>query len=222
MIDKSPQKIKEMFNNLSGCYDSYNNFISLFLHKFIKKKAVKSLDIKQNLKILDLCCGTGDLAGIIQKNHPENEITGIDFSSKMLEIAKRKNKNIKFIEAQAEKIPFKDNCFDIILMSFGLRNIKDIDSSIEEIYRVLEYKGKFLHLDFGNKTLTSRIYDTILTLIIKLFFKNKNSYFYLINSKKEFLSPDELVKKFESFGFKHLKTKYYLCGIISYQIFKKP
>ena len=90
-VDKSSKKIEKMFDDISPIYDMMNNLISLNTHKIIKKSALKRLKIKNNAKILDLCCGSGDLAFLIQEMYPDCEIIGVDFSSKMLEIAQEKN-----------------------------------------------------------------------------------------------------------------------------------
>ena len=83
--------IKNLFDNLSNKYDFMNNIISFGTHKLIKKKAVRSLKIKPNSKVLDLCCGTGDLGAIIKEIEPTCDVVGVDFSQQMLEIARKKN-----------------------------------------------------------------------------------------------------------------------------------
>ena len=89
--DKNPQKIKNMFDEISIYYDKMNNFISLGSHFIIKFLAIKELNIKPRTNILDLCCGTGDFSQLITRFYPRANIIGLDFSTEMLKLAKKKN-----------------------------------------------------------------------------------------------------------------------------------
>lgn len=220
-LDKTPEKIHTMFNMISDKYDLINNIMSFGFQWVIKQSCIKLLKITPHSNVLDLCTGTGDLARIIKKQQPKAIITGIDFSEKMLEIAKDKGENINYLQGDAIDLPFLDNEFDFITMGFGLRNIQNAEKAVEEIYRVLKPKGKFLHLDFGAKNFFSKIFDTMVPILIKPFSDNTFAYNYLIKSKQEFLSPEDLIKDFESKGFKLIKRKDYCFGIISCQIFEK-
>ena len=134
-------------------YDFINDLMSFGLHKKIKEESIKRLNIKPNSIVLDLCCGTGDLAKIIKQKHSDSTVIGVDFSSKMLELAKEKVKDVEFIEMNVQNMSFSDNYFDCVVCSFGLRNVEHIDKALYEIHRVLKPEGKFLHLDFGNKNI---------------------------------------------------------------------
>ncbi|MBR6098516.1 ubiquinone/menaquinone biosynthesis methyltransferase [bacterium] len=220
--DKTPEKISEMFDDIALNYDRNNNIISLGLHNRIKKLALKNLTLKDNFKILDICCGTGDIEKILLKTKYALDITGIDFSEKMLLIANDCHSDkVHFIKADATDLPFEDNSFDTITMTFGLRNIQNRTKAIKEAYRVLRKDGEFLHLDFGVKNFPSKIFDFIAKTGIKLFYKDKLPYEYLINSKKEFPEPDEIIKEFAAENFKLKKKKDFLLGIISMQIYTK-
>lgn len=185
-LDKRPETIQTMFNMISEKYDFMNNVISFGFQNFVKTDSIKMLNIKPHENILDLCCGTGDLTKIIKNYYPKAFVTGLDFSDKMIEIAKNKVLNAKFIQADATNLPFPDNTFDAVTMGFGLRNIQNAEKAIEEIYRVLRPNGRFLHLDFGEKNFLSKIYDKTILSIIGLFTDNTFAYKYLINSKKTF------------------------------------
>jgi len=131
-------EIRCMFNKISNDYDFLNNLISLFLHKFIKGQAIKSLNIKADAKVLDICTGSGDLAFIIKKNCTNCTIFAIDFSDEMLTIAKKKYPDIIFLKMDALKLDFDDESFDYIVMGFGFRNIIDKNLALAEIKRVLK------------------------------------------------------------------------------------
>ena len=220
-MNKTSQEIKNLFNNISKNYDFLNNIISFYTHKKIKLEAIKLLDITNNSSVLDLCTGTGDLIGLIKKLYPKVNIIGADFSNEMLKIAKEKYPDIDFIETNAEELIFKDNSFDFIVMSFGYRNIKDKKKAQKEILRVLKKEGLFLHLDFGNKNIISFLYNLFLKFLVKFFIKDKASYNYLICSKKEFQTPKELIKDFNSEGFKLIKRKNFIFNTVSALVFKK-
>lgn len=221
IIDKSPQTIHTMFNMLAKNYDKINDIMSFGTHNYAKAKSLSNLKINPHDRVLDLCCGTGDLARIMKEIQPDACIIGADFSERMLEIAKDKNPNIKFMQLDATNLPFEDNSFDIVTMGFGLRNIQNAEKAVEEIYRVLKPSGKFLHLDFGKKNFISRIYDKLIPIIVGNFTENPSAYRYLIKSRQIFPEPADLIKDFEKKGFKLEKRKDYLFGVISSQIMIK-
>lgn len=234
-VNKSPEKIQKMFDKISYKYDFINNLMSFGTHFLIKKDCINSLDGKTDAKILDLCCGTGDLTRILKEKFPDAEVFGVDFSDKMLEIAKRKasdipspvgrmserQEGVKYLHADVTNLPFKDNTFDIVTTGFGLRNIENFNGALDEIYRVLKPNGLFLHLDFGEKNFLNKMFDIIIPKFIRIFTKNNEAYSYLVKSKKEFPEPKELIEIFEGKSFKFLKRKDYLSGAISCQIFNK-
>lgn len=213
--------LKNMFNKIALKYDFMNNIISLGTHKIVKEKAIKDLNIQSKSKILDLCCGTGDLARIIKQKYPTCDVVGVDFSHEMLEIARKNNRNITFWEADVTKLPFEKNSFDYIVMGFGLRNIPEKNKALEEIYRVLKTNGKFLHIDFGKHNLASKILDVFILTAAKLFYKNTKPYKYLILSKRNFLEPEELIELYKFNRFNYLSQKFLLLDIISSQIITK-
>lgn len=220
-FDKSPQKIQAMFNLISGKYDLLNNVMSLGTQKYVKYMSIKSLNIKPCAGVIDLCCGTGDLARIIKQIEADTEVTGIDFSGKMLEIARRKSKDIQYLQGDVTNLPFGDNTFDFAVMGFGLRNIQNAEKAVEEVYRILKSGGYFMHLDFGNKNIISKLFDFIIPILARLFTDNYSAYSYLIKSKQIFPEPEDLIKDFENKGFKLRKRKDFLFGVISMQIMIK-
>ena len=220
-MDKSSQKISKMFNKTAKQYDVFNNVISCFTHKNVKQNAIRCLKIQKGAKILDLCCGSGDLSCIIKQLQPDSEVIGVDFSEKMLDIAKQKNPNVTYYLRNAENLNFENDIFDFVVMGFGLRNIETPQNALNEIYRVLKQGGKFLQLDFGETTILSKIYDKFVLLLMKILSKNPEAYQYLIQSKNEFPPPPQLIKNFEAAGFKYVTHKYMLFKIISFQIMQK-
>lgn len=220
-FDKEPQKIKNMFDEISVYYDNMNNFISLGTHLILKYLCVRKLELKPRSMVLDLCCGTGDFTKIISIFFPRVKVIGLDFSEKMLKIAKSKNPSGVFMQGDCTNLPFESGEFDYITMGFGLRNISDRQKAISECYRVLDKGGKFLHLDFGEHNFISKIFNFIVFVFAAVLNKNSHHYKYLIESKNQFPAPDNLIQEFEECGFKYVKRCDYLFGVISAQIMQK-
>lgn len=220
-INKNPEKIKNMFDEISSYYDFMNNVISFGMHYVIKFLAIKELKIEPRTMILDLCCGTGDFTKIISKFYPRARIIGFDISEKMIKLAKIKNPLGVFMQGDCTDLPFEDGEFDYVTMGFGLRNIENRDEAISEIYKVLKKGGKFLQLDFGEHNFISKIFDFVVPLEVKLLKKEPQNYEYLLKSKNEFPEPDELIREFEKHGFKYVKKCCFLFDTISVQIVEK-
>lgn len=227
-FSKKPEKIKKLFNDLSRSYDKLNDIMSFGLHRIIKKDLInrvkKSLPEAQN--ILDLCTGTGDLAAILKKKYPQSKIVGVDFSEKMLEIARKKHSGIEFLQGDCTKLPFENEQYDLCVISFGLRNIEDIKKALNEIYRVLKPGGYFVNIDLGkpnkffNIFLKPYMYFWIV-LMGKIFHGDEMPYKYLTKSNEEFYSQKELVNIYAEMDFSEIKNKDYLFGQIASQISKK-
>ena len=174
MIDKNPEKIKNMFNALASRYDFMNFAISLGIQKIIKQKSVGLIKIKKGARIADLCCGTGEIAELLARNENVDKVFALDFSPEMLQIAKTKRKSdkIEFIESDCTNLPFESSSLDGCTLGFGLRNFENYEKVVSEIARVLKNGGFFLHLDLfkGNKPV-NKIFDILDVILAKIFSK---------------------------------------------------
>ena len=215
------KQIQFIFDEISQYYDFMNNLISFGTHYFIKYSALKKLNIKPNSTIVDLCCGTGDFVNLINNYYPNSKVIGIDFSQKMLKLAKLKNPTKDFIQADCTNLPFENEIFNYATIGFGLRNIQDRTKAINEIYRILTKGGKVLHIDFGKNNIFSKIFDIFVELFAKVFKKDKQSYEYLIKSKNKFPPPEILSKEFLQQGFSSVEIYYYMFGVIGVIIAEK-
>ncbi len=217
MQSKTPEKICALFNQIAPHYDQNNDIISIFTHRFIKQHVVNSIpDLPPDSQILDLCTGTGDIARLLQKRFDNAQITGADFSKEMLKIARRKHRGINFELADCLKLPFADESFDLITMSFGLRNTANYNRAMSEIKRVLKPDGIFVHLDFGKE---AKFVDEIFHKIVKFIaeIQEDDSYVYLLESKNNFPPAEKLIELFAEHGLQTKLRKDYLQGIISAQ-----
>lgn len=211
--------MKSMFNDIAKNYDFLNDVMTFFTQKSIKNSAINSLKPNHS-NILDVCTGTGDIAIMLAKKFPNASITALDFSLEMLKIAKIKSKNlnINFINKNALDMPFLNNSFDLCTISFGLRNLPDITAAIKEIHRVLATNGELLIIDLGKPKMNwlyPLILDKVIPILGKIFHENKYPYQYLVESQKDFPSPQNLSKVLQSVGFADTKIRNFLFGTIT-------
>lgn len=218
--------IKEMFNTIAKSYDKLNDIISFNFQSNIKKQAIGNLSLNQKIKVLDVCTGTGDIAIYFAKLLPCANVTGIDFSPEMLKVAlvKAENiSNIKFMEGEALNLPFSDGEFDISFISFGLRNLTDLEQGLKEMKRVTKTGGTVSSLDMGKmKGLLAPFFNFFLFKIVPIlglvFSAKFAAYKYLPRSTEKFPSQERLLEIFEEIGLKNVKKHDFLFGAISQQI----
>lgn len=197
------EQVTKMFDNISGNYDELNRVISLGIDMKWRKKVVKVVSDKNPKTILDIATGTGDLV-IMMANSSAEKIIGLDLSAGMLEVGKEKIKQknlsdkIDMIQADSENIPFEDNYFDAITVSFGIRNFENLEKGLSEIYRVLKPGGIFVILEtsvptkFPYKQGYFFYSKVILPIIGKIFSKDKSAYSYLSSSAANFPFGEKL------------------------------
>jgi demethylmenaquinone methyltransferase/2-methoxy-6-polyprenyl-1,4-benzoquinol methylase len=216
--------VKYIFNDISETYDFLNHFLSCGVDIVWRNKFIKSLNFSNHDKVLDVATGTGDVAFAIRKKY-KTEIIGLDLSVNMLEKAKQKLKkykidDISFIEGDAESLPFDDNTFDKLVISYGLRNLGNCEKGLSEFYRVLKPSGKIGILEFlhPESTIIARIFkfyfNKILPRVASLF-SNSKAYRYLPESVENFLSADELRSALNKVGFDDVSSKNMSFGITS-------
>ncbi len=231
-ISKKKETISSMFNNIAKKYDFLNHFLSMGIDKQWRKKIRKYIKTKKHDAILDVATGTGDLAIELSKLKPK-KIYGIDIAEKMIDIGKEKIKNkkldtiITLQTADALKIPFPDNNFDIVTCAFGVRNFENLSEGLKEILRVLKNKGELIILEFSqpkNKLITffyKFYFHKILPFIGKKISKDKEAYSYLPASVETFPAGKDLLSVINSIGYKKSKYKTLSFGIASIYICSK-
>lgn len=193
-IDDKQKLVAGVFDSVASRYDLMNDFMSLGIHRLWKRDAVARLQVRPNHNVLDLACGSGDLALLIAPKVSQGHITLSDINSSMLDVAKNRLidkgiiNNIQLTQANAESLPFLDNTFDRIIMGFGLRNVTHKDRALASIYRVLKPGGRAIILEFSHPTnpLLSSWYDTysfhVLPFLGKVVANDADSYRYLAES----------------------------------------
>ncbi|MBB6680686.1 bifunctional demethylmenaquinone methyltransferase/2-methoxy-6-polyprenyl-1,4-benzoquinol methylase UbiE [Aequorivita sp. 609] len=216
--DGKKKQVEQMFDNISENYDGLNRVISLGSDIKWRKKVIKMVgDTKPN-SILDIATGTGDLAIQFAESTNAEKIVGLDLSEGMLSIAKKKvsgkpiSQKIEFIQGDSEALPFEDNTFDAITVSFGIRNFENLEVGLSEILRVLKSNGIFVVLEtsvpskFPFKQGYNLYSKNILPLIGKVFSKDKVAYKYLSESASTFPHGEKLNNILGEIGFKNVEN----------------
>ena len=194
-----------MFGSIAQRYDLANHVLSCGFDFYWRKRASDMVRVWRPAKILDLATGTGDLALVLQRNFPEAEVIGADFSAEMLEIAKRKGVR-ETVVADARHLPFNDGAFDVVTIAFGLRNLPDWAEGLREMRRVLRPGGHLLILDFSlpKRALMRSAYRFYLhhwvPLVGSALTKQKTAYDYLGESIENFPSGAAMTRLLEESG----------------------
>ena len=191
------EQLAQMFDNISENYDGLNRVISLGIDMKWRKKVVALVAEKKPETILDIATGTGDLV-IMMSNTSAKKIIGLDISAGMLEVGKKKieakklTEKIEMVLGDSENMPYPDNYFDAITVSFGIRNFETLEKGLAEIYRVLKPNGIFVILEtsvptkFPFKQGYAFYTKYILPIIGKVFSKDNDAYGYLSESAANF------------------------------------
>ncbi len=221
--DTKKQQVEEMFDTISGNYDGLNRVISLGSDVKWRKKVVQLVADHEPASILDIATGTGDLALQFSKKIPDAKVVGLDLSEGMLSVARKKasrsSLNVSFVKGDSEALPFEDDSFNAITVSFGIRNFETLEKGLAEIYRVLTPGGKFVILE---TSVPSRfpwkqgyyIYTKgILPIIGKLFSKDKVAYRYLSESASVFPFGEKLNNILRKIGFIEVENNPQTLGV---------
>ena len=201
-LQNTKNLVSGVFDKVYDKYDLMNNLMSLGIHKSWKRQLIYSMNPKKNKKIIDVACGTGDIAKLfMEATNNNSKIYCVDPNRKMISIGKHKLKNYNNISwkiASAENLPFKDSQFDYYVISFGLRNAKNLNKALSEAYRVLKKGGRFFCLEFSKidndyLNFIYQNYSKLIPVIGEFIIGDKKPYEYLIQSIKEFIDQKELI-----------------------------
>jgi len=216
--------VQNVFDQVYDQYDLMNDLMSLGIHRLWKKTLLNLMNPSPRQKLVDVACGTGDIAKLFLNNvSKESEITCVDPNRGMLRKGKEKlsiYKNIKWIVASAEKLPLKENSFDFYTISFGLRNAKNLDKALKEAYRVLKPGGRYMCLEFSkiqnsNLNFLYKNYSKLIPSIGRLVVGQKKPYEYLLKSIENFVNQEELINLMEKNGFNKCDYQNLSGGIVS-------
>ncbi len=216
--------VKEVFDKVFNKYDLMNDCMSLGIHRIWKKNFIQMLNPSDKKKLIDVGCGTGDIANLyIKATSNQSSIICIDPNKKMIEEGKKKlnkYKNISWKVGIAENLKISSNIYDFYTISFGLRNTKNINKSLSEAYRVLKKGGRFLCLEFSkveNKNLNFiyKEYSKIIPLLGNVVVGDKKPYKYLIKSIEKFVNQEELLELMKKNKFQNCSYRNLSGGIVA-------
>lgn len=217
--------VREMFTSIAPRYDLLNHVLSFNIDRLWWRRAARSFSHilnRSDARVLDLCCGTGDMAFALRRQAGRTpiEILGADFSHAMLQRAgvKSVGMRLRWIEADALRLPFSDGSFDLVTSAFGFRNLADYDAGLREITRVLKPGGECGILDFGEpKGIIGKGYRVyfrhVLPRVGTLISGVKGPYAYLPASVERFPEPEAMCQRMKSCGFRSASWTPYTFGI---------
>jgi len=194
-------QVNRLFATIARRYDRLNDLMSLGLHRRWKRRLVQLAG--QPRDVLDLCCGTGDIAGLFTARR----VVGVDFTEEMLQIAAARTPRVTWIRADALRLPFADASFDAVTVGYGLRNLANIEHGLREVYRVLRPGGIFLSLDFGKpeSKLWRWCYFTFLRTTVpvmgRAFCGDWHAYSYILTSLENYPAQRGVQHLMEQCGY---------------------
>ena len=228
------KQVEEMFDNISSNYDFLNHFLSFGIDHIWRRKTIRLMQAKNPKLILDVATCTGDLAFAAYKKLNPDKIIGLDLSNGMLEVGRNKIKKkklenkLEFVQGDSENLPFEDNFFDSVMVSFGVRNFENLNMGLKEIFRVLKPGGNIFVLEFSKpkkfpvKQLFGFYSKSILPLLGSFFSKDKSAYHYLPESVDAFPEGNNFTNELDQVGFSNSSYKTLTGGISSIYIAEKP
>lgn len=222
------QQVKNIFDSIAGRYDFLNHLLSFGVDHYWRRKALKLSKVGSETILLDVACGTGDVA-IEAYRQGVRKIVGADFSHNMLGLFRKKSEWIvgKVIQTTAEQMPFRDDTFTNITVAFGVRNFYDIKEGFKSFHRVLKPTGKATVIEFQMpenklfKSLYKFYFKKVLPIIGGIISKNKSAYKYLPESVEEFDEKISLVDLLKEAGFKSVIKHKLTFGIVQVVIAEK-
>jgi len=221
-LNKDPDDVSKMFDGVANRYDFLNDLLSLGRTKAWRKVVTSIIGPKPGLKILDIAAGTGSSTRPLVDAGAD--VIALDFSAGMIEIGRKRHKDIKFVQGDALNLPFEENVFDVTTISFGLRNTSNIDSALKDSLRVTKSGGKIVIAEFSHpsNSIFRFIYLNYLMkaipIISKKISKNPDAYVYLAESIRAWPNQEGLASKMRDAGWKSVAWQDLTFGIVAVHI----
>jgi demethylmenaquinone methyltransferase/2-methoxy-6-polyprenyl-1,4-benzoquinol methylase len=225
-------KVRAMFSRLAWRYDLINDLMSLGMHRRWKRETVDlALAGSPRARVLDLCCGSGDLC-FLAEDRGARSVVGVDFTLPMLAVARRRAsgspRRSRFLQADALALPFADGSFDVVTISYGLRNIADIARALAEMRRVLAPGGRAVVLDFGkpDNAAAGALYRGLLRAMMPaigwLFHGDPETYLYIPESLERYPAQRGVEKLMQAAGFMQVRHENRLLGTMGINVGQTP
>jgi len=221
-IQDKAKLVNSVFSKVYNKYDLMNDVMSLGIHRIWKEKLIDWMNPSQDSSLIDVASGTGDIARLFSlRNKNLSKVTCIEPNEDMFTKGKSNLlnfKNIKWIKSKAEILPVEDNTYDFYSISYGIRNVSDINKTLKEAHRVLKPGGRFMCLEFSkidNELLNFlyRNYSKAIPLLGKYIVGSSKPYEYLINSIDTFYNQEQLLELIIKNGFANAEYRNLSSGI---------
>ncbi len=225
------ERVNDLFAAIAPRYDLINDLQSFGLHRWWKRRLIQFAAVQPGESALDLCCGTGDVAFALAEAGAR--VTGMDFSAPMLAVAEARKVKVGeaagpvFVQGDALRTPFPDAHFDVVTISYGLRNLASVDEGLREMWRVLKPGGRLLVLDFGkpDNAAWRGAYFAYLRFAVpvfgRLFCKNAAAYAYILESLQHYPAQRGVDEKLRALGAANARIVNFLGGVMSINVAEK-
>ncbi len=212
----APDAVRRMFDRIAPVYDAMNRTMTAGLDRRWRRLTAEAV-VRPGDSVLDACCGTGDLA--IAAARAGGNVTGLDFSQRMLDGARRKAPQLEWVEGDLLALPFADESFDAVTVGFGVRNVEDLGRALSELRRVLRPGGRLGILEITQpRGVLAPFYrlwfDGLVPLLGKVL-PGGSAYTYLPASVRRFPGPEDLVRDIAAAGFTDVRFRLFAGGIVA-------
>jgi len=219
----APDSVRGMFDRIAPVYDVMNRVMTAGLDRRWRRLAVQQV-VWPGDRVLDACCGTGDLA--LEAERRGGRVVGLDFSERMLELARRKSGAVEWVRGDALALPFGDGEFDAATVGFGVRNFADLEGGLRELERVLRPGGRVAVLEItrprGVLRPFFRLWFELLVPLVGRVLPGGEAYTYLPASVRRFPGPEDLTAFLERAGFREVRHRLLGGGIVALHVGVKP
>jgi demethylmenaquinone methyltransferase/2-methoxy-6-polyprenyl-1,4-benzoquinol methylase len=227
-------QVDDLFGGIARRYDRLNDLQSFGLHRLWKRRLVRLGRVRPGDRALDVCCGTGDIAFALARRGAA--VVGLDFNTSMLTVARARAGRLlpgaaglagdrtfqtRFLRGDAQRIPFRDDTFEIVTVGYGLRNLASWEGGLREMQRVARPGGRLLVLDFArpDQALWRGVYFGYLKAVVpwlgRVFAGNAAAYAYILESLRHFPAPHTLAERMQAFGLRNVRVIKLLGGLMS-------
>jgi demethylmenaquinone methyltransferase / 2-methoxy-6-polyprenyl-1,4-benzoquinol methylase len=231
-VDKSSDRVRRMFGEIAGRYDLLNRVLSLGIDRRWRRQTTRLVPPEGDTPILDVCTGTADLAlAYWRAGGGRVPVVGADFCQAMLVLGRDKLRRagaedqVRLVEADAQQLPFPDDCFQVVSVAFGLRNVSDTDRGLREMVRVCRPRGRVAVLEFAMprpgplRALYRWYFHRILPLVGQSLAKNRQSaYNYLPASVGEFPQDEALAERMRDAGVREVRCHRFTFGVAALHV----